>query len=257
MKPSAVSRQPSANARAFSLLEVMVALAIFGLMLSGILAAQAGLSASNKKAANMGEATTLARCKMTELEEKMVKLGYPALDDIDNGVVCCEGADTSTFTCDYKVEKIIMPDPPATTMDLDGGVSKLMGMGGDAGPAGGASLDFDGGLSSVGSALGMQQGTGGAGGLVDMAMGIVYPMMKPMMEASIRKITVTVRWKEGPNPQEFVLAQYITNPQSGGFMGGMFGGDGGVAPSSSAGSPASTTTSRTPATTSPFGGVTH
>ena len=64
----------------FTLIEVVVALAIFGLMLSGILAAQAGLSASNKKAANMGEATTLARCKMTELEEKMLKLGYPALD---------------------------------------------------------------------------------------------------------------------------------------------------------------------------------
>ena len=126
------------RARGFSLLEVMVALAIFGLMLSGILAAQAGLSASNKKAANMGEATTLARCKMTELEEKLLKLGYPAIDDIDNGVVCCEGADTSTFTCDYKVEKIIMPDPPASTMDMDGGMNALMGLGGDGGAAGGA-----------------------------------------------------------------------------------------------------------------------
>jgi len=216
------------KARGFSLLEVMVALAIFGLMLSGILAAQAGLSASNKKAANMGEATTLARCKMTELEEKLLKLGYPAIDDVDNGVVCCEGAATSTFTCDYKVEKVTMPDPPTSTMSMDGGVGALMGMGGDAGPAGGATLDLDGGLSSVGSALGMGTGSGGAAGLVDMAMGIVYPMMKPMMEASIRKITVTVRWKEGPSAQEFVLAQYVTNPQSGGFMGGMLGGDGGA-----------------------------
>ena len=252
------------RSRAFSLLEVMVALAIFGLMLSGILAAQAGLSASNKKAANMGEATTLARCKMTELEEKLLKLGYPAIDDIDNGVVCCEGAATSTFTCDYKVEKVTMPDPPTSTMSLDGGMGALMGMGGDGGlnaglnfdgglgsigsalgPAGGASLDLDGGLSSVGSALGVGAGTGGAAGLVDMAMGIVYPMMKPMMEASIRRITVTVRWKEGPNPQEFVLAQFVTNPQSGGFTGGMFGDAGAPLPSSS-GAPATTgtTTSR-------------
>jgi len=241
--------------RGFSLLEVMVALAIFGLMLSGILAAQAGLSASNKKAANMGEATTLARCKMTELEEKLIKLGYPAIDDVDNGVVCCEGADTSTFTCDYKVEKVTMPDPPTSTMSLDGGMGALMGMGGDAGPAGGAQLDFDGGLGSISGALGVSQSTGGAAGLVDMAMGIVYPMMKPMMEASIRKITVTVRWKEGPNPQEFVLAQYVSNPQSGGFMGaGMFGDGGAPLPTSSStpattGAPATTTTPRT----SPFG----
>ncbi len=60
-------------------------------------------------------------------------------------------------------------------------------------------------------------------------MSMVYPMMKPMMEASIRKITITVKWKEGPNPTTFVLTQYVTNPQKGGFMGDMpFGGDGGA-----------------------------
>ncbi len=218
--------------RGFSLLEVMVALAIFGLMIAGILAAQGGLAASNKKAGHMGEATTLARCKMTELEEKLLKLGYPQIDDVDNDVLCCEGAETSTFTCDYKVEKVIMPDPPSSTgLDMDGGAAaQLMGMSVDGGgAAGGATLDLDGGLSSLG-ALGGQTGTSGAAGLLNMAMGIVYPMMKPMMEASIRKITVTVKWKEGPNPTKFVLTQYVTNPQQGGFMGGspFGGGDGGV-----------------------------
>jgi general secretion pathway protein I len=219
--------------RGFSLLEVMVALAIFGLMISGILAAQAGLSASNKKAANMGQATTLARCKMTELEEKLLKFGYPAIDDLDNGVICCEGTDVSVYSCDYKVEKVIMPDPPQSSMDLDGGAAKLLGMT-DGGPS--ASLDFDGGgLNAIGNMLGPGSGsTAGAAGLVDMAMGIVYPMMKPMMEASIRKITVTVHWKEGPNPVTFVLAQYVTNPQTGGFQGGFFG-DAGALPAGSAG----------------------
>ena len=217
--------------RGFSLLEVMVALAIFGLMIAGILAAQAGLAASNKKAANMGEATTMARCKQTELEEKLIRLGYPAMDDIENGVECCEGAGVDTFTCDYKVETVVMPDPPTSSALDDGGMAaKLLGESADGG-APSASLDFDGGLGAIGSLLGPGGGngqTGGAAGLVDMAMGIVYPMMKPMMEASIRKITVTVHWKEGPNPQEFVLAQYVTNPQTGGFTGGMFGGDAGA-----------------------------
>ncbi len=236
--------------RGFSLLEVMVALAIFGLMISGILAAQGGLAASNKKAANMGQATTLARCKMTELEEKMMKLGFPALDDIDNGVLCCEGAEMTTFTCDYKVEKIILPDPPQSSADLDGGAAaKLLGMTADGG-APSAALDFDGGgLGAMSTMLGAQTGSGGAAGLVDMAMGIVYPMMKPMMEASIRKITVTVRWKEGPNPNEFVLAQYITSPQSGGFMTGMFG-DAGPPPPGGASSAGSN-----PASANPLGGL--
>jgi len=242
------------RARGFSLLEVMVALAIFGLMISGILAAQAGLAASNKKAANMGEATTLARCKMTELEEKLLKLGYPVIDDIDNGVECCEGEDTSTFSCDYKVEKVIMPDPPTSSaLDADGGAAaQLLGLGADGG-APSAELNFDGGLGAIGTLLGPQAqgpaGTSGAAGLVDMAMGIVYPIMKPMMEASIRKITVTVHWKEGPNPVEFVLAQYVTNPQSGGFLGGgLFGADGG-APTAPGATPGVTGT--TPGSTFP------
>jgi len=209
-----------------------VALAIFGLMISGILAAQGGLAASNRKAAHMGEATTLARCKMTELEEKLLKFGYSQMDDVDMDALCCEDGDTSTFTCDTKVEKVLMPDPPSSTgLDMDGGAAaQLMGMSADGGgAAGGATLDLDGGLSSLG-ALGAQTGTSGAAGLLNMAMGIVYPMMKPMMEASIRKITVTVKWKEGPNPATFVLTQYVTNPQQGGFMAGMpgMGGDGGA-----------------------------
>jgi general secretion pathway protein I len=229
----------------------MVALAIFGLMISGILAAQGGLAASNKKAGNMGQATTLARCKMTELEEKLLRFGYPALDDIDNGVLCCEGADTITFTCDYKVEKIILPDPPTSSADLDGGAAaKLLGMTADGG-APSAALDFDaGGLGAISTMLGSQTGSAGAAGLVDMAMGLVYPMMKPMMEASIRKITVTVRWKEGPIPSELVLAQYITSPQSGGFMTGMFG-DAGPPAAGSAG----TTGASAPVT--PLGGLGH
>lgn len=242
----------SLRARAFSLLEVMVALAIFGLMISGILAAQAGLAASNKKAANMGVATTLARCKMTELEEKLLKLGYPAIDDLDNGVLCCEGGDTSAFTCDYKVEKIILPDPPSSSADLDGGAaSKLLGMAADGG-APSAALDFDGGLGSIGTALGAQTGGAGAAGLIDMAMGITYPMMKPMMEASIRKITITVHWKEGPNPAEFVLSQYVTNPQSGGFAGGLFG-DGG-APPATTGTSTTGATATAPRVQTTFGG---
>ncbi len=240
------------RARGFSLLEVMVALAIFGLMISGILAAQAGLSASNKKAANMGQATTLARCKMTELEEKLLKLGYPVLDDADNGVICCEGTDTTLYSCDYKTEKVIMPDPPATATDIDGGAAKLLGMTADGG-APSAGLDFDGGgLNQIGSMLGQSGSTAGAAGLVDMAMGLVYPMMKPMMEASIRKITVTVHWKEGPNPVTFVLSQYVTNPQSGGFQGGFFG-DAGALPAGSAGAAGATPAPAVTRSTAPTG----
>ena len=210
------------SARAFSLLEVMVALAIFGLMISGILAAQAGLAASNKKAANMGQATNLARCRMTEAEEKLLKLGYPEIDDLDTDAKCCDSQEGNTFTCDTKVEKVVLPNPPSSSSGADGGglpPGLLSLAGGADGGAPGGNLDLDAGLSSLGNQV--QQSTGGQGGagLVNMVMGMVYPTMKPMMEASIRRITVTVHWSEGPKPQEFTIVQFVTNPQRGGFIG--------------------------------------
>ena len=62
----------------------MVAVAILGLLLSVILSAQGGLAASNRSAANMGMAADLGRCKMTEIEEKLLRDGYPEIDAIDS-----------------------------------------------------------------------------------------------------------------------------------------------------------------------------
>lgn len=244
------------KARGFSLLEVMVALAIFGLMITGILAAQGGLAASNKKAANMGLATNLARCKMTELEEKLLKLGYPEIDDLDQGAACCEGEEGSDFTCDTRIERVMMPEPPSNTMgDLlgaDGGASDLLGGANSA--IGSAQLDFDGGLNGLGTQL--QNATGGRGtaGLLNMALGFVYPTIKPMMEASIRRITVVVHWKEGQKEHELEVVQFVTNPQRGGFIAGMPGSDGG-APVPTSTTPTPGAAGATPGAGNPLGGL--
>ena len=57
-------------------------------------------------------------------------------------------------------------------------------------------------------------------GLLQMVMGMVYPSIKPMFEASIRRLTVTVKWREGPNPKTLEFVQYVTNPQQAGFAAG-------------------------------------
>jgi general secretion pathway protein I len=236
--------------RGFSLLEVMVAIAILGLVLTVILSAQGGLAASNRSAANMGQAVVLGRCKMTELEEKMLKLGYPELDALDPGVPCCEDEKNDVFTCDTRIEKIEMPNFQSGNSLGDGGAlvgpgsdpngtAGIAGMVNPAGSGGGLNLDVDAGLAGIGSSLQSQIG-GGAGtqGLLSMVMGIMYPAIKPMFEASIRRLTVTVKWKEGPNDRELPLVQYVTNPQRGGFAGSALLPDGGTmdfaAPGSSA-----------------------
>lgn len=221
--------------RGFSLLEVMVAIAILGLTLTVILSAQGGLAASNRSAANMGQASAMARCKMTEIEENLLKLGYPLLDQIDTEVACCDGEKSEVFTCDVKVEKIELPNFQSGNSLGDGGA--LVGPGASASPlgtnaAGGPGLDLnvDGGLQALGTQVAGQFGAGGSGaqGLVSMVMGIVYPAMKPMYEASIRRVSVTVRWKEGPNARELPIVQYLTRPQQSGFASGVTGADGGA-----------------------------
>lgn len=225
--------------RGFSLLEVMVAIAILGLVLTVILSAQGGLAASNRSSANMGQAVALGRCKMTELEEKLLKFGYPEIDAIDQAIDCCEDDKSEVFKCDTRVEKVELPNFQSGNSLGDGGalVGAASGTPSPFGqlannPAGGAGLNLnvDGGLAGMGSQLTQQFGAGGAGaeGLLGMVMGILYPSIKPMYEASIRRVTVTVKWKEGPNDRELPLVQYLTHPQRGGFLQNALLPDGGA-----------------------------
>jgi len=217
------------NQRGFSLLEVMVAVAILGLLLSVILSAQGGLAASNRSAASMGMAADLGRCKMTEIEEKMLRDGYPEIDAIDTDVSCCLDADREGFSCSTRIEKVELPQPPQNSLDDGGGLLSSAG-GGDGGalsllqnPAGTGELNLDGGIQAVQQQL----GPGAAQGMLSTVMGIVYPSLKLSMEASIRRVTVVVKWKEGPREKTLELTQFITNPQRGGLG---FGTDAGAIP---------------------------
>lgn len=242
--------------RGFSLLEVMFAVALFGAVVTFILSAQGGLMASNKRAATMSQAVEIARCRMSELEEKQLKLGYPEIEEKDTSNVCCDDQVVEGFTCDWQVERVKLPE--STMLGGDAGLSSLLGggLGLDAGigsianglptslpsnmgnillnPAGGASLDFDAGLAGVGQS--MQQSFGGAGaqGLLSMVFSIVYPSLKPLLESAIRRITVDVKWKEGAIDRDFVLTQYVTNPSRAGLLASMADaggfGDSGLAP---------------------------
>jgi general secretion pathway protein I len=244
--------------RAFSLLEVMVAVAILGLALSVLLSAQGGLAASNRRAANMGNAVNYGRCKITETEEKLLKLGYPLLDSIDQDQPCCDD-DSGKFRCDTRVEKILLPIPPSNDASAAlalGSATAAAGVASNA-PGGllnnplgtGGALNFDGGtgLQGLGNQLTQVTGGQGAAGLIGMVMAFLYPQLKLLFEAAIRRVTVTVRWTEGVVPRDLELVEYITNPALAGFVPGLAGnGDGGVSP---AGASSSSTSTSSPAAT--------
>ncbi len=204
----------------------MVALAILGLALTAILSAQAGLYGANVQARNLTQATSAARCKMSELEEHLMKKGFQETDELDEGPCCAEESPPG-MTCRWKVERVTMPDPPQVDLldagagaagDAGGAGSALGPLGALAGAAANPGSLAAGGISALSSALSTPMGPGGqtgVGGIASMAMGMVYPQLKPLLEASIRRVTVEVMWNEGPNEKKLPLVLFVTHPQRG------------------------------------------
>lgn len=198
------------NRRGFTLLEVLVAVSILGLGLTVILSSQASLLATSNKAEKLSLAVSLLRCRMSETELDLTKTGYPLADESHEGDCCMEGESDNGFSCSWKIERVKLPEA-SLGEELDGGGAEGMGALDQL-----TQLTADGGLGE-GADLGTLGGDMGgmAEAMGPMLMGMVYPQLKPMLEASIRKVTVTISWKEGKNDRNLNLTQFVTDPQQG------------------------------------------
>jgi general secretion pathway protein I len=250
---SARSAGISSARRAFTLLEVMVAVAILGLGLVVILTAQTGLFSSAKRAATLSQAVGLARCKMSEIEEQVLRKGYSLTGEEEEGP-CCEDEESDHLHCKWSIIPVTLPElgagaskadagagmeeTPAASLDVLGEAQDQLGKGNTADA-----------LSGLKGAMGASSGgpSMGAGALAPLAMGMIYPQLKGMLEASIRKVTVRVIWSEGPLERDLSVTQYLTNPQQGGLMA-VDESAGGAGPTGSA--EPSSQTSRTGSSTS-------
>ena len=208
--------KPRRRLRAFSLLEVLVAIAILGLGLTVILSSQAGLFSSSSRGQNLTVAGNLLRCKMSEIEFECARDGFNLTDKDDEGP-CCDD-ESEGFSCSWRVERVELPPlPESSGTEGDAGAGDTGSMGALDSLANlqatqGASLGDNPGLGSLAEQL-MPSGSGG--GIESMVMGFVYPSLKPMLEASIRRVTVKVKWKEGVRERELEATQFITRPQEG------------------------------------------
>jgi general secretion pathway protein I len=205
--------------RGFTLLEVMIAIAILGIGLTVILTSQTGLFSSADRAAKVSVAIGLARCKMNEVEADLLRDGFPIIDDNKDGP-CCED-DESAFRCTWQVNTVTLPELGSMKGSADAGAESdplgaLMGAK-DSLTSGDPTEAIKGlqGMLPGGESSGPSLG---AGALAPMAMSIIYPQLKAMLEASIRKVIVTVKWREGINDRDLVVTQYLTNPTQGGFI---------------------------------------
>jgi general secretion pathway protein I len=193
----------------FTLLEVMVALAV----LAGSLMAVAELSGNALRnygyARELSVATLLARGKMAELEEKYDDSGFTDFDQKEDGNFSDQGhpnirwaLDLRRPTSELTAEQILAVflgggDGDASAQEL---IGKLIG-----GAGGGGGSSGKGGPSS-----------GLPGGI---AGGVVQGQVKAFAEElkrSVRQATLRVTWKDGKTEHGFDVSTYwvVLNPKA-------------------------------------------
>ncbi len=220
----------------FTLLEVMIALAILAGGLMILLSAAAANVAKTKRAQWLGVATDLARGKMYDIEElleqQVTENGlYQELDQEEEGDFSDEG--WKQITWKYKVEKVELPNL-ASMQDMaatEGEGAEAAAAASEEGAAPGGML---GGL--LGMAGGGATGTEASGGAGAAMISSQYELLRTVLEQSIRKVTLTLSWKVGAHEESMVVNAYFTDPAAvnrlvpglgGGGEGGEGGGEGG------------------------------
>jgi len=231
----------------FTLLEVMMAVAILGLLLTAILTSEAGALKMAHRSRKTELAAPLVRCKMGEIEEQMAKEGFPALY-ASGSDQCCKEAELEGFTCDWTVNRIVLPetmfmsgedDPKAQAEQAKRSAKDSLGLPLEQNPAlpsdksgspFGANQSVDPNqnlgvnqLFGANQNLGSNQSDisqlllGGGGGVSDIlanvAMPFVYLTFKPFIEDQIRRASVTVKWREGEKEHSFEVVQYLVIEQ--------------------------------------------
>lgn len=208
------------GASGFTLLEVMIALAILSVSLVALAGINSGAMNMHAYSKRLTVATMLARGKMADLEQKLQSEGLPTDDDVEQGTFEEEGYEEFRWEA-----QIIRPK----TEDID--VNSLMamtGMGLSGGEAGGGSDPLaalgpladqfigekapEGLAGMLGGAGGDLAGmAGGAGGLLGGAMQSQMQQMLDNLGKSMREVRLTVSWGEKDSLDQFTVTTHVVS----------------------------------------------
>jgi general secretion pathway protein I len=173
----------------FTLLEVMITLAILGMSLTAISRSQQNSVRAANRAKWITVATMLARYKMVEVEDTLFEEGFSDFDEEDKGDFKEEGFERFTYV--VKIDKVELP--ASVNAESIGGA---LGLGGD---------DSDSkGSESRGSGM-LQMGT--------QMLAKQFEMIRSVLEESIRRVQLKVEWKEGSQTRAVTVVGYFTDPR--------------------------------------------
>jgi general secretion pathway protein I len=210
--------------RGFTLLEVMIALALLGFGLIVLIKSTTGNIRAAKRAHMMGVAADLTRGKMFDIEEKLLKDGFTDTDQSEDGQSFDEEG-WPEFKYSYKVEQVELPSFDQIQALAQGQGSGSAARGSGAGSDGEPSGAFeDSALGGVISMIGGGFSTGSQD--IDTAEGAsfiqsFYPMIQEGLKASVRKVTLTVTYDVLGEATELKTVVFFTD--SAGMSTGLLG----------------------------------
>ncbi len=193
--------------RGFTLLEVMVALAILATALMALADLGGSALENHLYARQLGTATLLARGKLAELEEKYEDSGFRDFDEREEGTFDAQGHPEFRWRAEL------------TKPDGQLGADQLLGLLTGAGTeAGGtqALLDQLLGGQQQGTDGGPTQGASPAGAAM---AGMIQAQMQTFgeqLKQSLRELRFTVAWKNGKKDRQFTVTTHLVvlNPRA-------------------------------------------
>ena len=178
--------------RAFTLLEVMVAMAILASSLALLLESQTQSVQNSNRSKMTTTAVLLARAQIGELEHELYEDGFSDIGAESSGDFSDEGF--PNFRWEWKVETVELPTVAETQEAASGGgeaTGELPATPGATALAGSGSEAMDAASSMMASQ---------------------FELIRGVIEASVRRGTFAIFWKERATEQSFVVQAYFTDP---------------------------------------------
>jgi type II secretion system protein I len=169
----------------FTLLEVLIAVAILAISLSSLMGSQLNSMAATRYARDISAAALLAEYQIVELEFEHRKEGWVNSDVEYEGDFGDQGYDNMDWVC--TVHFIELPEYNQL-IEAKEGADEAAGQDGDN--------VMDAGDQAFG------------------ALGMVWPIVKTAIENSIRKVDCTVSWTNGTIAEEFQVQTFWTDPNA-------------------------------------------
>lgn len=176
--------EPRGNA-GFTLLEVMIAVAILSMSLTSLLSSQMAAMRATRYARGVSVAAFLAESKLLDLEAQLLVEGWGSDDKNFEGEFTEEGWPDIRYEC--LVDFIEVPDFSVLQQAKE-------------------AEDTDG--SAPGGMF-----VAGADDQAFAGMGMVWPIVKGAIEQSIRKSSCKVYWSDGALEHDFTVETFWTDPK--------------------------------------------